>query len=1353
MKIRSFLFVILTVAGLVRANTIDLRGPGGLFGPTDTYGRLSHQIEYQEIDAGNGFEIPLRFIFQSSAQMESPYGWSGWRVPVIESTAAALGTNQVEVQLLCGKRLFLKVNTSNEPQQDPGGGSGIVGEPSGGGSSSGGSSGGSGGGSSSGGAGAAASGPGVWAGTAEPNEGASPDGEWTVVKDVHPNTEIVTYTITRWDGWEMVYREGRLIRLTSDRGQAVEWQYNGPDGCLSQIVSTPLNAVLLQVNYAGSGAVSSIEVNGDSYVVNISSELLMDITHPDGTVDSFGYGNYSPSNLATFYGFSNPHGGDASLVHTDRYQVSREFYWNPANLLLARDDVWSYFFTYPEASNLAPGSNLKAQSSGGPPSPPNGGGPGASGSDSGGDDSSGGDSGSSSGGSAEIPGGSPDQPDTSGPDAPGGIYDSRRIARSSSPDVTRTRIATSETESIKFSGADDSTRTITRGGHSRRITESRSFGPTYGKVTKVEVRRDGQWETVRYLAYDTLTGRVIRVTDANLQDTVYTYTDHSGAPTVAPPHTKTITDATNRPRVYEYDVRGNLVRRTKGGVTRRYEYDSRDRLEKVRNNANAIVAEYGYNNNDRVTSRKDAAGNTTSFTYLDRYGESLLEKVILPSDDGPAGEFSAKFDYDGKGNLTAFTDASDETWDFTPNPENLTERITDPLDHETDFTYDARANLTQIEDALDQVTEAGYNDLDLIDTVINALEHSSDYTSNAAYQLTGLSDNREKDYGFDYDSNQFRDELEFPDATKITADYGVDGRLEVWTSRGGGTYTVTKRDDAGRIEEATSTYDGFSRDVTFGYNPGGRLDSATATVGSTVVTQSFDYDSEGRADSFTQGTRTAGLTYDPNGRLETITYPAGFTVTYVYNADGQLDQIRMGTDLLVQYHYDDAGRLDWREDTNGVRVEYGFDTLSRTDSIAVTRTGHGLLWFAEYGYDALGNRAFTTRTKATANSPATGDVYRYDATGQLTGVKYYAQNPQDRYDLAVSVGNDAQYDYDAAGNRTAATEGSSTGSYAVNDLNQYTMTPGSAVPGYNSRGDLVDFNTASASDWQFGYDAEGHLVTATYGTNDPIRYHYDAFGERVAKQDGTDFEWYLNVGSEMLEAFDATTVSATSYIYASGIDQPVAQVDDSGNVEFLYQDVLGNVVLVVNEAGIALEGYRYNVWGSVTATDLLFGNPVSSPRSRFLFTGREADRKTGLYHYRTRAYSPQIGRFMQMDSIDFGGGDLNLYRYVANNPVNLTDALGLSSDNYVPDTSGKHGGPHVDRYSGSNNVGRYNKDGSGIPHKGRNPPKIPKSDWKKFLKAAGRLPMLNLLLDSLLTPSHGLTPLYDDCGNFIGYGA
>jgi uncharacterized protein RhaS with RHS repeats len=48
----------------------------------------------------------------------------------------------------------------------------------------------------------------------------------------------------------------------------------------------------------------------------------------------------------------------------------------------------------------------------------------------------------------------------------------------------------------------------------------------------------------------------------------------------------------------------------------------------------------------------------------------------------------------------------------------------------------------------------------------------------------------------------------------------------------------------------------------------------------------------------------------------------------------------------------------------------------------------------------------------------------------------------------------------------------------------------------------------------------------------------------------------------------------------------------------------------------------------------------------------------GLYFYRGRYYDPVVGRFINEDPISFAGGDVNLYRYVGNSPVNATDPMG-----------------------------------------------------------------------------------------------
>ena len=75
-----------------------------------------------------------------------------------------------------------------------------------------------------------------------------------------------------------------------------------------------------------------------------------------------------------------------------------------------------------------------------------------------------------------------------------------------------------------------------------------------------------------------------------------------------------------------------------------------------------------------------------------------------------------------------------------------------------------------------------------------------------------------------------------------------------------------------------------------------------------------------------------------------------------------------------------------------------------------------------------------------------------------------------------------------------------------------------------------------------------------------------------------------------------------------------------------------------------------------------FGNLLSSSSpttvTRYGFTGREFDNSLGLYYYRARYYSPELGRFLQEDPIAYTAQDANLYRYVFNQPAEHTDPSG-----------------------------------------------------------------------------------------------
>jgi RHS repeat-associated protein len=70
--------------------------------------------------------------------------------------------------------------------------------------------------------------------------------------------------------------------------------------------------------------------------------------------------------------------------------------------------------------------------------------------------------------------------------------------------------------------------------------------------------------------------------------------------------------------------------------------------------------------------------------------------------------------------------------------------------------------------------------------------------------------------------------------------------------------------------------------------------------------------------------------------------------------------------------------------------------------------------------------------------------------------------------------------------------------------------------------------------------------------------------------------------------------------------------------------------------------------------------------NRFLFTGREYEGRFGIYHYRARAYHPRLGRFTSEDPKLFDAGDYNLFRYCHNDPLDLTDPMGLADEDRQP---------------------------------------------------------------------------------------
>jgi RHS repeat-associated protein len=113
--------------------------------------------------------------------------------------------------------------------------------------------------------------------------------------------------------------------------------------------------------------------------------------------------------------------------------------------------------------------------------------------------------------------------------------------------------------------------------------------------------------------------------------------------------------------------------------------------------------------------------------------------------------------------------------------------------------------------------------------------------------------------------------------------------------------------------------------------------------------------------------------------------------------------------------------------------------------------------------------------------------------------------------------------------------------------------------------------------------------------------------------------------------------------------------------ECLYPltDPNNNIIAIIDSSGEVKERYRYDAFGKVTYLNSDFSVRTASLYDwNFLFTSRHLDKETGLMYYRNRYYHPVIGRFTTIDPLDYNAGDVNLYRYVNNQPGINVDPMG-----------------------------------------------------------------------------------------------
>lgn len=429
---------------------------------------------------------------------------------------------------------------------------------------------------------------------------------------------------------------------------------------------------------------------------------------------------------------------------------------------------------------------------------------------------------------------------------------------------------------------------------------------------------------------------------------------------------------------------------------------------------------------------------------------------------------------------------------------------------------------------------------------------------------------------------------------------------------------------------STSDYEAWT------WNANGLPATSVSRAGDTTA---YTWDSLNRLTTVNapSGTQDLAYTYDNLGRMTSAAVPSVQSITTTWDALSRQISEYSPTFGTVGYEYDAVGqttRITWPD---GYYAAYDYDLYGSLKVVRENGITSGVGVLASYAYDNLGQLAGVTRGNGATSA------YGYDAFARLNSLAHnpaggeadvtfgFSYNPADQI-VGRTVSNDA-YVFSPA---TAGT------AYTLNGLNQVTEIDSTSVD-YDDNQNLI-----TGTGWTYAYDDVNRLQTATDSAT--ATFVYDAH-DRLLRSSGVGpTRYFLYAGDQAIAEYDDQGAVAHRHVPGLGLDDVVTSYAGSGtgSRSWLLADERGSVITLTDASGAATTINRYDEYG-VSAS----GNA-----GRFQYTGQAWLAEAGVYHYRARSYLPQFGRFLQPDPIGYRAG-LNLYTYVAGDPTNLVDPLGL----------------------------------------------------------------------------------------------
>jgi RHS repeat-associated protein len=787
--------------------------------------------------------------------------------------------------------------------------------------------------------------------------------------------------------------------------------------------------------------------------------------------------------------------------------------------------------------------------------------------------------------------------------------------------------------------------------------------------------------------YDT-NGRVSKQTDPVGSVATYSYT------TAWPLFTTTVTDPFGHQNKYEYALGLPLdvvqAADTSLAATTTYTYDPASLGVASVTNPNSETTTATYDTKTNPLTSTDALGNTTTYTYnslsepltvqdpmgitttnsYDANGNLLSTSIPLVGTGTSQVVTYTYGDPNHLGDLTAKTDPTNRTIAYIYDSYGDLISSTDPLGNKTTYVFDSLGRMTSTVSPLGNVTGG------------NAAAYTTTYTYNAVRQPLTVTDPLNHQALKQYDIGGHLILGTDANGNVSSFSYDLDGRLTASTAGYGtpqATTNQTSYDAGGRVATQTDglnhtlvtyTYDVLSRQATsidgmtrtttynhdtanrlissvnplnqtttYAYNSGGQLTGASYSDGLTASV-SYSYDPDGLILTMVDGTGTTTNVWDSLHRLVRQTDGAGHTVGYTYDLAGRLTSIAypggscttVPTSFCVTRLYDTAGRLASVQDWLSHTTTFVYDANSNMTGIAYP---NGVLATATYNTaDQL-----TNISDVSGASTVLSFTYTRDNNAQVTGDSSasYGYNSLNQLTTGPGLG----FVYDPAGRLTQTVNGPVTTNYSYDNADQLNSTAivGGATTnyGFDAVGRRITVGSTSLT-----WNQQNRLLTYGSGSS----YTYNGVGLRVSKTVAGQTESFV------WDTVDALPIvlqdGSISYVTGPG-GLPLEQV--TGSTVYYYQhDQLGSTRALTDSAGAVVASYNYDAYGNLTSQTGSVTNP-------FLFTGQYRDSESGMYHLRARYYDPGTGQFISRDPKL--SSTWAPYSYVADNPLNGTDASGL----------------------------------------------------------------------------------------------